>query len=202
MNAVSIDSDPLSPSDNTTLTMSYDHMGRRREKNAQRFFYDGYLQVADNGGNVYVWDCTEPVATRPLAWTKNGISSYYDFDGNKNVSEVIAADGSVSAHYEYASFGAVIAHRGESAATNPWRFSCEYAEDDTAMVYYNYRHYIPALGCWLTPDPFEECGGINLYAYCCNNALNRWDALGQIGIHFRWDFKDCVSDCMENWHID
>lgn len=70
------------------------------------------------------------------------------------------------------------------------------------MVYYNYRYYIPALGCWLTPDPFEECGGINLYAYCCNNALNRWDALGQIGIHFRWDFKDCVSDCMENWHID
>ena len=37
-------------SDNVTLTMTYDHMGRRREKNAQRFFYDGYLQVVDNIG--------------------------------------------------------------------------------------------------------------------------------------------------------
>ena len=46
----------LRDSDNTTLAMAYDHMGRRREKNAQRFFYDGYLQVADNGGNVYAWD--------------------------------------------------------------------------------------------------------------------------------------------------
>ncbi|MGN0854166.1 MAG: hypothetical protein ACI4R9_01450 [Kiritimatiellia bacterium] len=32
------------------------------------------------------------------------------------------------------------------AASNPWRFSSEYAEDDTATVYYNYRHYEPVMG--------------------------------------------------------
>ena len=153
-------------------------MGRRREKNNQRFFYDGYLQVADNTGNAYAWDVTEPIATRPLVWTKNDISSYYDFDGNKNVSEVIAADGSVSAHYEYASFGAVIAHRGMSATENPWRFSCERAEDEMMTVYYNYRHYDPVAGRWLSRDPIEEQGGLALYRFCGNNGVDSFDNLG------------------------
>ena len=148
----------LRDSDNTTLVMSYDHMGRRREKNNQRFFYDGYLQVADNTGNAYAWDVTELIATRPLVWTKNGISSYYDFDSNKNVSEVVAADGSMAAHDEYAPCGAITKQRGESAAANPWRFSSEYAEDDTVTAYYNYRHYEPVMGRWLSRDPIEERG--------------------------------------------
>ena len=102
-------------SDNTTLTMAYDYKGRRRVKNDQRFFYDGYLQVADNTGNAYAWDVTEPIATRLLVWTKNDISSYYDFDGNKNVSEVIAADGSVSAHYEYITLNSAVEDFGIAA---------------------------------------------------------------------------------------
>ena len=162
----------------TPLLMSYDHMGRRREKNAQRFFYDGYLQVADNGGNAYTWDCTEPVATRPLVWTKNDLSSYYDLDGNKNVSEVVAADGAVSAHYEYAPFGAVAMQHGESAAYNPWRFSSEYAEDDTATVYYNYRHYEPVMGRWTSRDPIAEEGVGAIYSVCRNSVVLSFDFLG------------------------
>jgi YD repeat-containing protein len=34
------------------ISMSYDRMGRRVAKNNQRFVYDGYLQVADNCGNI------------------------------------------------------------------------------------------------------------------------------------------------------
>ena len=57
-------------SDGATITMSYDHMGRRRAKNGRRFFYDGYLQIADDAGNAYMWDPAEPVAARPLAWLR------------------------------------------------------------------------------------------------------------------------------------
>ena len=32
---------------------------------------------------------------------------------------------------------------------------------------------------WLTRDPIEEDGGINLYAYCSNNALKNIDILGR-----------------------
>ena len=167
-------------SDNTTLTMSYDHMGRRREKNNQRFFYDGYLQVADNTGNSYIWDCTEPVATRPLAWCRDNFFGYYAHDGNKNVSEVVAADGAVSAHYEYAPFGAVTTQHGEAAAANPWRFSSEYAEDDTATVYYNYRPYEPVVGMWLCRDSIGELGSLNLYSFVVNSPMIRLDLLGRL----------------------
>ena len=167
-------------------------MGRRREKNAQWFFYDGYLQVADNTGNAYAWDVMEPIATRPLVWTKNDLSSYYDFDGNKNVSEVVAADGAVSAHYEYAPFGAVIAHCGESAATNPWRFSSEYADDELGCDYYNYREYEPVSGRWLQRDPIEERGSINLFCFVLNACDGSFDYLGM---------DSCASGSFNNVRI-
>ena len=176
-------------SDNTTLAMSYDHMGRRREKNNQRFFYDGYLQVVNfhsptqtQSSNYYIWDCTEPIATRPLVWNRASGSShpalYYAHDGNKNVSEVVDSDVGIAAHYEYAPFGAVIAQHGELAELNPWRFSSEYAEDDTATIYYNYRHYEPEMGRWASRDLMEEGGGLSLLGLKRNNLQNHFDLNG------------------------
>ena len=63
----------------------------------ERFVYDGYLCVqrldATQNNAVrteFVWDSTEPVATRPLALrAKNwGLNLFYSHAGNKNVSEV------------------------------------------------------------------------------------------------------------------
>ncbi len=92
----------LAKEDRTILSMSYDRMGRRATKNDKCFVYNGYLQVADNNGNAYVWDPTEPVATRPLVWRHGGEMLFYAHDGNKNVSEVVASDGTLAAHYELA----------------------------------------------------------------------------------------------------
>ena len=178
--------------DGKTVAMSYDHLGRRRTKDDQRFFYDGYLQVANErtASNCvvrqhFVWDPTETVATRPLAWVgAGGEMRVYAHDWNKNVSEVVAADADtnaaaeVLAHYDYAAFGAVVAQKGDFAEANPWRFSSEYADSDLGLVYYNYRHYDPLAGRWLTRDPIEEDGGVNLYAFCGNNALAYQDING------------------------
>ena len=188
-------------SDNTTLAMSYDHMGRRREKNDQRFFYEGYLQVAEfttaipNSSfllrNSYAWDPTEPVATRPLAWTtpttnhESPITNFYTHDGNKNVSEVVASDGTLAAHYEYAPFGEVTAQtRGNAwgafclSSLNPWRFSSEYAEDGIATVYFNYRHYELEFGRWNGRDLLGEEIIRNLYCFCDNNSVKMYDVIG------------------------
>ena len=78
--------------------------------------------------------------------------------------------------YEYAPFGALTVSRGASAEANPFRFSSEYAEDDTATVYYNYRHYEPVMGRWMQRDPIEELLGGNLFA-CCGNTCGN-DVLG------------------------
>ena len=169
------------------ITMSYDRMGRRVAKNGERFVYDGYLQIAKLGlqtsgieNHTFTWDPIESVATRPLTWfIRHGFGGgrYYTHDGNKNVSEVISVDISVAAHYEYAPFGSLAVSCGISAISNPWRFSSEFTDDDTATVYYNYRHYEPLTGRWMNRDCIDEIGGINLFLFS-GNRIDLFDVLG------------------------
>ena len=208
-------------SGDNTISMSYDRMGRRVMKNSQRFVYDGYLQVADNAGNIYVWDPSECVATRPLVWmtpATNHLSptiNFYTHDGNKNVSEVVDTNGDIAAHYNYAPFGAETSSFGNHANVNVWRFSSEYADADLGLVYYNYRHYEPVAGRWLSRDGIDEDDALLLFLFCRNSPLDRSDMLGdsvtgyidyasygyfmEIGSRFNFD---CFGECIEEWRLD
>ncbi|MBN2641487.1 MAG: RHS repeat-associated core domain-containing protein [Victivallales bacterium] len=94
---------------------------------------------------------------------------------------MLDASGNIVAKYEYSPFGQIVAQSGAYAETNPFRFSSEYHDDETALVYYNYRYYNTTLGRWLSRDPIEEKGGWNLYSMVGNNAISRWDWLGLDG---------------------
>ena len=187
------------------ITMSYDRMGRRVTKNNQHFIYDGYLQIANcehSNENIefqtFIWDPTELVATRPLVWGKgagptnlnseHSNMNFYIHDGNKNVSDIVTSTSNVIAHYEYAPFGAVSLQGGASATANPWRFSSEYAEDDTATMYYNYRHYESVMCRWLSRDPGGELMSRALYVFCGNDAIYGSDYLGMN------DVEDCQTE--------
>ena len=108
----------------------------------------------------------------------------YAHDGNKNVSEAVAAASGtnatveVVAHYDYAAFGAVIAQKGDCAEANPWRFSSEYEDTELGLDYYNYRHYEPVTGRWMQRDPMMPVQPLNLYACGRNNLLDGLDFLG------------------------
>ena len=49
----------------------------------------------------------------------------------------------------------------------------------SGLYYYGYRYYDPVTGRWPSRDPIEEAGGVNLYGFNGNDALSRWDYLGQ-----------------------
>ena len=116
--------------------------------------------------------------SRPLTWTfvTRGLNLFYAHDGNKNVSDVffLALQNGIAAHYEYAPFGAITytskntPYTIDLIAANPFRFSSEFYDPELDLIYYNYRHYSPTLGRWLSRDPIEEQGGLNLYAFCKN----------------------------------
>ena len=42
------------------------------------------------------------------------------------------------------------------------RFSTKYYDAETDLYYYGYRYYSPSLGRWISRDPIEEEGGLNL----------------------------------------
>ena len=51
--------------------------------------------------------------------------------------------------------------------------------DATGLIYFNARYYDPTTGRFLTEDPSRK--GINWYAYCENNPINKMDPTGHAG---------------------
>jgi len=102
----------------------------------------------------------------------------YTYDANGNVSELLAADCSLAAHYEYSPFGETIVATGPLASENKFRFSTKFTDDETTLLYYGYRYYSPSLGRWLSRDPIGELGGHNLYAILKNGPIDKQDAIG------------------------
>ena len=175
-------------SGDTVIMMAFDRMGRRvemrtvkdGEETLQRFVYDNYLCIqqlrapSNTLFHSYVWDPTEPIATRPLIFRPvSDDVAYYFHDGNKNVSDLVGIHGSV-AHYDYTPFGVPMA---SSPSENPYRFSSEYFNETLGLTYYNYRHYQPNNGRWCSKDPIGELDGVNLFSFVSNSPF-QFDWLG------------------------
>ncbi len=151
---------------NTVVECQYDSMGRRAYKKVtvngnvtlhQRYIYRGYLQIAciDLTRShhpalwLITWDPTEPIATRPLAIQKDGTWYTYGLDLTKNVCEIFGPAGYIRTTYTYSPYGQVTA---SGDLTQPVQWSGEFYDAEPALVYYNYRHYNPFDGKWVTRD--------------------------------------------------
>jgi RHS repeat-associated protein len=75
-------------------------------------------------------------------------------------------------------FGETLRATGSFAQSNPFRFSSKYTDDESGLLYYGRRYMSPSQGRFFGRDPIEEMGGLHLYAFVGNNAVNRWDYLG------------------------
>jgi hypothetical protein len=67
---------------------------------------------------------------------------------------------------------------------------------------YTYRYYDPVTGRWPSRDPIEELGGINLYGFVGNDAVDRWDLFGMTPSIFRdehtWTSCNTGLPCSES----
>ncbi len=122
---------------------------------------------------------TQPAATRPLAIQKDGTWFTYGYDITKNICEVFGPAGYIRTAYSYAPFGAVSA---SGDVSQPFQWSSEHYDSELGLVYYNYRHYSPSFGRFLSRDPIQEQGGLNLYAFVKNSPNISMDLLGRVDI--------------------
>ena len=181
----------------TLATFAYDALSRRVRKTTPEathlYFYDGWNLVLERieraDGTVdeieYFWgkDLSGTFGTAGgvgglLYLRENGMEYAPLYDANGNVMQYVDRTGTVVASYVYDAFGRTLAATGPLADRFRIRFSTKYHDPETGLVYYGYRFYAPAHARWLTPDPLEEQGGLNLYAFCANNPVNGYDALG------------------------
>ncbi|MEM1282281.1 MAG: RHS repeat-associated core domain-containing protein [Chlamydiota bacterium] len=98
-------------------------------------------------------------------------------DHNGNVVTLVDADkGEVAECYRYSAYGEELVDT--SGSKNPWRFSSKRVDEETQMVFFGRRYYIPEVGRWLTADPLGDYDGSNLYAYVKNRPLTHFDIYG------------------------
>jgi RHS repeat-associated protein len=181
-----------------SLSFVYDCLSRRIRKTVAgtgatdlKFVYSGWQLVADlnaDGYNItrsYVWgpDFSDARgaaggAGSLLAIYNPGYTLTYAMpDARGNIVGHIDASGSLLAAVEFTPYGRAINSVG-SLGSYPIGYSGHYTDWETGLVYYGCRYYNPKHGRFINRDPIEEQGGLNLYGFCGNNCINRFDSLG------------------------
>ncbi len=178
----------------TVVTCAYDSMGRRSFKKVtvngtvtfhQRYIYRGYLQIAccDLTRTAHpclwliTWDPMHTIATRPLAIQKDGTWYIYGLDLTKNVCELFGTTGYIATAYSYSPYGSVTSI---GTVTQHVQWSSEYRDEETSLVYYNWRYYNPLSGRWNKRDLAKNSiNSKNLYTLLNNQILQNMDYLGK-----------------------
>jgi len=181
----------------------YDYLGRRISKSVAvnggqatvtRYVYFGWNVAAelDSSGNYkrhFIWGLDRSSSIGGLGGiggllmiqdTANGNSYLPAYDGSGNVAALLndTSGGACAASYEYSPFGELLRKQGTYAVSNPFRFSTKWWDEETSLSYYGQRYYSSETGRFISRDPIEEKGGINLYAFCKNAPTNGLDYLG------------------------
>jgi RHS repeat-associated protein len=160
------------------------------------FSYDGLNRIAkivEKTGNTIsstrkvVWlgqekmefrDATDAVTQRNYAQGQYvGTTAYfYTRDHLGSIREMFTGGGTVVARYDYDPYGRSITVLGTTPTD--FNFTGLYRHSKSNLDLAVFRTYDPDLGRWLNRDPIAERGGLNLYEYSANDAVNRIDPLG------------------------
>jgi RHS repeat-associated protein len=118
----------------------------------------------------------------------NGIK-WYLYDGLGSVVGEVDEDGDVTYAAKYDVYGAV---RGSTGSSNSQHKFCgslgHMTEGDTGgLIYMRARWMDPVTGRFVSEDPAGD--GVNWYAYCDNNPINRYDYDGCEWNQDKWTGK-------------
>ena len=168
----------------TIVEYGYDMLSRLHTKKVvkngnvtlhERYLYNGYLRLAtldmlNNEGlkNTLLWNPLCKEATRTLAVIQNDQVYSCTHDLTKNVTELFDSYGNMVVSYDYAPFGTVSA---SGTVNSPVQWGNEMYEEELGLVYYNYRHYNPMDGRWISRDPIGEQSDTNLYLFGQNSII-------------------------------
>jgi len=194
----------VSVSTNGVLAESYtyDPLGRRLSTmtgDATVYHaYNGVQCIADldASGNLlrsYTWGQGIDNLLAMTVYSSSAANTYYAIkDHLGSVQAMVNSQGQIVESYRYDAFGSTTILSSDSrpltASAIGNRYMFQGREYFTAHNLYNYRArwYDPKTGRWLSNDPIGISGGLNLYAFCGNNAVNFRDPRGRsyIDINF------------------
>ncbi|MFZ5655136.1 MAG: RHS repeat domain-containing protein [Pseudomonadota bacterium] len=103
---------------------------------------------------------------------------YYAQDHLGSVRDLVNASGQVLASYDYDPYGNPTRTEESGSARADYRYAGLFYHAPSGLYLTHYRVYDPVTARWLSRDPIEEMGGVNLYGYVFQNPINFYDPLG------------------------
>ena len=176
------------------LTLKYDdYMGRRVEKcvysgdiltSKTLYVYDGFKCVEEldalNNNTVamrHTWQPFDVGLDVIIATTDATGTSYFLHDANKNVMQGTGSTQNIMMSLIFQPTG-----RTTCLERDLISFSSEKYDDNSRLIYYNFRYYHPKLARWTRRDPLETHDYPNLYMFIGNHYTNSYDNLGLHGV--------------------
>jgi len=123
-----------------------------------RYYPDGYIYSPYHGYDMYA---------HKIFTTRDHLGSVRSAHGPYGTST-----------YTYDPYGRTT--RTSGAYPGDFDYTGHFRHGPSGLTLAPFRAYDADLGRWLSRDPIEEEGGINLYAYVHNTPINRIDLLGLV----------------------
>ena len=172
-----------------TASYTYDEQGIRSGKTINgvttSFSYNGSLlmaQVAPGKSLLFSYDANG----QAISVNYNGTEYYYLRNGQNDIVGLMDESGVRVVEYIYDAWGKLISTTGTLATTlgadNPFRYRGYYYDTETGLYYLTTRYYDPEVCRFISADVYMSTGqgvlGGNMWAYCLNNPVNRFDTCG------------------------
>lgn len=100
--------------------------------------------------------------------------------------------------YHYTAYGEMHQFSMQYKPTgNPWKFSSKRVDEESGLVYFGKRYYMPGVARWISKDPMGTPESINRYAYSLNQPLTRIDPYGLFSFGDLWNsFTDFMGNAL------
>ena len=164
---------------NVTTTYAYDGTNMRVSKtqgtNIRKYYWDrGYVanEYLNNTLNATNYIGTDGIFARE----ENNTAKYMLKNAHGDTINLMTSSG-INKTYEYDPYGnPTYFMQYTTNDTNPIRYSGEYYDSESGLIYLRNRYYNPSVGRFINEDPIRD--GFNWYAYCGGNPVMYVDPLG------------------------
>lgn len=163
----------------TLASFVYDPFGRRLQNSAgDGVLYDGANEAQELSGTTPVVNRLTGGVDEFFSRTDSAGTTFPLTDALGSTIALTDSTGTVQTQYTYDPFGGSSASGAMS--TNTYQYTGR-VSDGTGLYYYRARYYSPRFQRFISEDPIEFAGGVNLYAYVGDDPTDRIDPLGSAG---------------------